>query len=157
MWLLNIYNVVYLSSCWLWIIMQKVHKTECCNMAERTTSPDCYRWTMLQSLRAAHLELSSDNCQIRWQLGLLQGPAKDSSVLTLSDVEERSVTDPCPWFWILSVEMGMLKCYDWLIDMQFFWVLSRFSRSGLFFKTETWQQLKNNSNNFCADVFTNNN
>jgi len=33
--------------------------------------------------------------------------------LTLSDVEERSVTDPCPWFWILSVEMGMLKCYDW--------------------------------------------
>jgi len=31
-------------------------------------------------LRAAHLELASDDCQIRWQLWLLQGPVKDSSV-----------------------------------------------------------------------------
>ena len=33
----------------------------------------CFEW----ALRAAHLELSSDDCQIRWQLQLLQGPAKD--------------------------------------------------------------------------------
>ena len=57
--------------------------------AEQTTGPDCYRWTTLQSLRTTHLELSADDCQIRWQLRLLQGPAKDSSVwhcLTLNKV-----------------------------------------------------------------------
>ena len=35
--------------------------------------------------------------------------------LTLSDVEERSVTDPCPWIWIFIYRNGHIKSL-WLID-----------------------------------------
>jgi len=56
--------------------------------SDRLNEPPA-RWTTFQSLRATHLELCSDDCQIRWQLRLLQGPATDSSVwhcLTLMNV-----------------------------------------------------------------------
>ena len=46
--------------------------------------------------------------------------------LTLSDVEERSVTDTCLWFWIFICrnEMGTLKFYGWLIDWLTDWLIS---------------------------------
>ena len=46
-------------------------------------------------------------------------PAKHWTLicLTLSDVEEYSVTDPCPWFWIFIYRNGHLKIL-WLIERQ---------------------------------------
>jgi len=41
--------------------------------------------------------------------------------LTLSDVEERSVADPCPWFWIFIYRNGHVKILwliHWLIDCE---------------------------------------
>jgi len=42
-------------------------------------------------------------------------PDKRLICLTLSDVEERSVTDPCPWLWISIDRNGHVKIL-WLID-----------------------------------------